>query len=284
MAEAATKDSWADLEQVVYGSFRDLPGGQRIRFKTSGISGAIAASVVARCDNWGEIRSRVFRRALVTLDLPAHITRGAGRLFMIDGVTNLGVDSAGRPGAQMHHILVLTPDEYRLFGADPFLVAEQGVLAEQWDPARFGSPAHLRVPDVLSQHAKVLAGADQLRLVAGLRIAQCLLDREGCLFWNEQESEDLRLAMRLAWIFLPVPVRMETKLATFAFLNRNNFDMAAIYSDLAPAGPLGVLKPGATLEGFGGQGAASRSYLVDVAMDLSEGKYEDAVRKVASRG
>lgn len=233
MTGSFTEGSTIQAEHLIYGSFADRPGGYHVRFRTSGITEQIASAVVERCDNWGEILDPEFPHSLMSLPIPSHQTKGAGPLCMVDLVSQVGVDSSGRRGAQMHHALVLTPEEFDAVGADPFLLLELGALSPDGSGSAPTHPVEIRVPSLIEWHTNLLAQSTPDQREASLRVAVWLLDRKKVLFWEENKQEDVLVAMRLAWILLPRSARTGVRLATFAFLNRNDLDLGVIYSNLA---------------------------------------------------
>lgn len=233
MTKSFAEGSTIQAEHLVYGSFADRPGGYHVRFRTSGITDQIASAVVERCDNWGEILDPEFLHSLMYLSIPPHQTRGPGRLCMVDLVSQVGVDSSGRRGAQMHHALVLTPEEFDALGADPFLLLELGALSPNWSGSMPIPPIEIRVPSVVAWHTELLAQSTPEQREASLRVALWLLEGKKVLFWEENRPEEVHFAMRLAWILLPRSSRAGVRLATFAFLNRNDLDLGVIYSNLA---------------------------------------------------
>jgi hypothetical protein len=224
------------LEQMVYGSFADRPGGYEVRFQTPGLNETVTSLVVRHCDNWGEMLDDRFDRALMTLPLHSHDTGGSGSLVMVDQISHLGIDSSGRRGALMHHVLILTPDEYQAVGADPFILADSGALRIGWTGEPMAGPAEIPAPAVAEIAAGVFAAAETAHLRAALIMTYKLLGRRKVLFWIEERTAEFDQIIRLCWLLLPRDHRFRTRMSTFAFLNRNDFDLAAIYSDLTPVG------------------------------------------------
>lgn len=268
----------ARIEQIIYGSFADRPGGYHVRFATPGVSETIVSEVIRRCDNWGEIRDSRFRNSLMTLSLPAHLTGGAGTLTMVDMVANLGIDAAGRTGAQMHHVLVLTAPEYEALAHDPFALVDLGVMRLSWDGNRPEGPIEVQMPSMDAHHAKTLANAERSDLRAAFRIAMRLLDRRKCIFWKEEDSPRMRSVMRAAWVLLPMKLRAAVRVATFAFLNRNDFDLAAVHSDLASQGDDEILFGAEEAEERTSASETTRDYLLRIARALSDEHFEEAVQ------
>lgn len=264
------------VDHLVYGSFADKRIGYHVRVKTAGINDAITDAVVHVCDQWGEIVDPSFQHSLQAVPLDPRKTGGAGPLHAVDLVTNLGVDSSGRRGAQMHHVLVLSPEEFRLIAADPFLLASSGALMFRWPGQVASEPAEISVPPVARTQIEMLGLAGPEGLAASLRVAARLLDGQTCLFWVEEEEKRMRHAFRLAWMMLPVRFRLQLRLASFAFLNRNDYHLAAVYSDLAPMAPVDIERP---RDDDPALGAAARiPYFASLRREVEAGRFENVVR------
>ncbi|MBP6874729.1 MAG: hypothetical protein KBD56_01510 [Candidatus Eisenbacteria bacterium] len=268
----------AQIEQLIYGSFADKPGGYQIRFATEGVTDPIAAAVIQRCDNWGEIRNSRFRNALMTVEIPRSSSGNRDSFTMVDMVTNLGTDAAGRAGAQMHHVLVLTAPEHQALAYDPFLLIDIGALRTAWDGRPIEGPAEISIPDADARHAEVLASLSGSHLRAAFRIASRIMDGKKCIFWNEEDSQRMRLVMRATWILLPLPQRPSLRMATFAFLNRNDFDLASVYSDLAAMESDEMVFASEADDQKSSTSGKTRQYLLRIARALNDEDYEEAVR------
>ncbi len=281
MSHVRPPDGEILAEQLLYGSFSDRPGGYFVRFRSQGVNDAISDAVVQRCDNWGEIIYPQFHHSLMHLPIPAHQTGGAGPLTMVDLISHLGVDSSGRRGAQMHHVLILTPEEFGRFGADPFLLLEAGAFLESWPGKNPTGPVAMRVPAIADHHAALLAQATAAELRTALRAAMDIIDHAKILFWVESDPAEVITTMRLCWILLPAARRREVHLATFAFLNRNDFDLAVVYSDLAPSATRDVLHGGAGEIDLSRHSEAARSHHDRIWPELGARRFREAAAILA---
>ena len=182
----------------------------------------------------------------------------------------------------MHHVLVLSPSEFRLAAADPFLLALSGAMLFRWPGQMASEPAEINLPPVADAQREALRAAGSQGLAVGLRIAARLLDNQPCLFWVEEEEQRMRQAFRLAWMMLPIRLRLTLRLATFAFLNHNDYHLAAIHSDLAPMAPVDLDHP---REDDPALGAAARiRYLATLREDLRAGRFDHVVRLAMEDG
>lgn len=263
------------LRHLVYGSFADRPDGHHFRVRSPGIGRAVEHAIERDCDNWGEIAEPLFQHALSSHPLLPARTGGAGPLHTVEVVSSLGVDAGGRRGARMHHILVLSPDEFLQCGADPFLLASSGAMLFRWDPDVSQELLEVTLPSAAEAEVEALRLASRSQLTAALRIVTRLLERPSCLFYVERAEKPLRDAFRLAWCLAPLRLRSEIRFATFAFINNNDYNLAALYSDLAPMCPVDIYAATDDLATLAAE--APTPYLSSIGRELDAGRLDRAV-------
>lgn len=195
------------VEQAVYGSFPFWERGYAVLAQSPGCQPAWLDAFRAACQRYGERpRGVIASQGLFALPVPD------GGPWMIVGVSSPGRDDRGRPGALAFHALFVEPGDYRRIGASPFPLA--GAHRGDWSADTTLERLTLAVevapePETaIEPRAQAIAEA----LGRGQRVAI-------------EAATPIEPLARAVWQALPVRVRRQATVATWAFDNANGFDL-----------------------------------------------------------
>ena len=260
------------IENMIYGVLPDRRMGQEVLGKTSGISEATEKEIVGFCTSWGDCRNLNFRRSLNQFPLKS-LSPSGEKLIAVVKVINAGLDSIGREGALVRHALVLTETDYRRLEFNPFVVESQGVFLTIWTrqskceviflDSRHVPPSDLsEIPrayyDSLFDYLHTLLSGGEIFLF----ISNHLHTAEDVIYY----------VIKL----LPVDIRPEMTLTTFAFRKNLDYRIGCFYRQAsAPDDPLKIKfeTVGKKEEGVGG-------FLALLFENLKYEKYGRAARMI----
>jgi hypothetical protein len=198
------------FEQAVYGSFPFRDQGYAMLAQSPGCRPEWLAELRAACQRYGE------RPAGAAESGALFALRLASGPWMIVGVSPQGRDDRGRPGALAFHALFVSPRDYRRAGCNPFGLA--GALRSHWTAAtRSLPPGTWRVepPAAPNEPNDSRAARIAAALARGKRVAI-------------ESAGPIDALARQVWRALPGRVRDRASVATWAFGNRNRFDLVAL--------------------------------------------------------
>ena len=205
------------FEQAVYGSFPFWDRGYGLLSQSPGCRPEWLAELKTVCQRFGEPPAAA---ALAESLFALRLECGP---WMIAGVHPQGCDDQGRPGALAFHALFISAWGYRLAGADPFAFA--GLLRGDWN----SKDRHRTLPAAkwaCEQAARISESLDtpdddprSAPIVKALTLGRRVV---------VQSNEPIDDLARRVWQALPGSVRGGPSVATWAFDNLNNFDLAAL--------------------------------------------------------
>ncbi|MCK4857592.1 MAG: hypothetical protein KAT58_06475 [candidate division Zixibacteria bacterium] len=108
------------LDNLIYGTFPDLPGSQQVVHKTTGISDKLEGWALHFYNDFGDCQNQDFCRS-VTVNW--YREEQSEPLAAITRVSQQGRDFSGRWGALLRHTAFLTENQYRQFFYEPIAIA-----------------------------------------------------------------------------------------------------------------------------------------------------------------
>jgi hypothetical protein len=221
------------LENLIYGTFPDLPGSQHVVHKTSGITPQIEAELLNFYNDFGDCRNEHFAGSLTV-----HPVKGGSDepLTAISKVSQQGKDFSGRWGALLRHSAIVSRRQYQMLLYDPAPLDK--LLRSGGTAAELGGIGDLTVASPTDPQL-FLAELPQLpfgdlkdnlgRLMSGKRL----------VLYSEINTAQTNLYLRRLINLLPFSFKCSLSWSEFLFRPSEEIDVALYYSGRyeAPSGP-----------------------------------------------
>lgn len=212
------------IENLIYGTFPNLPGSQQVVHKTSGITPAVEAELLKFYNDFGDCKNEAFKSSASVHWLHAE---SGEPLVAISKVTQMGKDFSGRWGALLRHTAVLARSQYREIMFCPGFVTRH--LVESGTAEELSAIGSIEVVEtgVAEPLLEELAAMPFSDLKENLRR---LMTGERLIAYSEINAENTDRYLRRLVSLLPMSFSAELNWSEFLFRPLENFDLLVAYN------------------------------------------------------
>lgn len=221
------------FEQLIYGTFPDLPGSQQVVYRSSGITPELEGWLIQQYDQFGDCKTEEFRSSLT---LQWH-RESEVPIAALTKVTHAGQDFSGRWGALLRHSALITQEQFFALSGDISGIAAKlvsGGTSEELTQSRELEIDCLPLPEEIVDQVLALDVAlyhsNLRRILAGERL----------IVYADLNTQHLNDYIRNLLILLPLPVRSRLNWSEFIFHARSEIDVSVVHSSryAAPEGDI----------------------------------------------
>lgn len=211
------------IDNLIYGTFPDLPGSQQVVHKTAGITSEIEGELLSFFNEFGDCRNEQFRTSITV----RHLRSTSTPTIAIVRVSQQGSDFSGRWGALLRHAAVLEIEKYRRFFFDPVLIAPALVSSGSSEELRAFGEINVEQPSSADSFLQELIALDFSTFSASLT---SLMSGNRLLLYSEINNEISDSCLRRLVNFLPFSFKAELNWSEFMFKPGHEFDLLLAYN------------------------------------------------------
>jgi hypothetical protein len=213
------------VDNLIFGTFPDLPGSQQVVHRTPGISPAVEAELLRFYNDFGDCKSESFESSISVLWIEAK--DGDEPLVAVSKVSQMGKDFSGRWGALLRHSAVFRLSDYRKMMFCPAFVSDHLVSS--------GTAEALRDFDdiLLEQHGLAAAFLEQTSSLSFAPLKENLrrlMSGDRLIVYSEINTTDTNRYIRQLASLLPMSFSMSFNWSEFLFRPLENIDLLIAYN------------------------------------------------------